>query len=538
MKEVSVKKGVKQVISLLLCMFVSAGILAGCRTKDDVNETETGTGKDTTTIAGSGESTEIEEAKIDISEHVDLKMYLLGDKSPDFDEVYSKINEILEEKLNCSLSVEFLSWAEHGTKYSLLFSAQEDFDLIFTATSWGHYEETVALGGFKPLSEEFVKTYAPDIWNVVPELAWSQAKVKGEAYMVPQYFFEFAGNAMAVRGDLLEKYGVSNITDINSYKEFALKAAADGMYMSQGGPFWEYFANEGLSTVSGAPLNGQMVLFNTQNPANLDFNYILDQEWFVEYCKLAKELADAGCWSPDILNSSDDRQTGLLTGRTASMIWNLGTCKTYAKQANEENPDWNVTLTDPNAGIQKKITPYINAGVAINATSKNAERAMMVLNEFYTNPEVFDLTHLGIEGKHWEAVGDYEYKVIDETNYGVGGNCMWGWRNLDLLRKEYIVEKTPLDIVYDEILEDWNENIKLEHVYDGFSFDATDVTSQMAAIEASAAKYFDPLVNGLVDDVETSIEDFKKAMEDAGIRDVLEEMEKQAAELVASKAGN
>ena len=27
---------------------------------------------------------------------------------------------------------------------------------------------------------------------------------------------------------------------------------------------------------------------------------------------------------------------------------------------------------------------------------------MMVLNEFYTNPDVYDLAMLGIEGKHWE----------------------------------------------------------------------------------------------------------------------------------------
>ena len=57
-------------------------------------------------------------------------MYLIGDRTPDFDEVYAKINEILEEKLNCSLNVEFLSWGEHDTKYSLLFSSQEDFELV------------------------------------------------------------------------------------------------------------------------------------------------------------------------------------------------------------------------------------------------------------------------------------------------------------------------------------------------------------------------------------------------------------------------
>ena len=120
---------------------------------------------------------------------------------PGFDEVYAKINEILEEKLNCSLNVEFLSWGEHDTKYSLLFSSQEDFDLIFTASSWCHYEQTVSLGGFAPLSEDFIKAYAPDIWEVVPEMAWEQAKIDGQIYMVPNYANEFGQEVLAVRGD-------------------------------------------------------------------------------------------------------------------------------------------------------------------------------------------------------------------------------------------------------------------------------------------------------------------------------------------------
>ena len=98
--------------------------------------------------AAEEESTNIWASDVDTSEPMELKMYLIGDRTPDFDEVYGKINEILEEKLNCTLSVDFLSWGEHDTKYSLLFSGGEDFDLIFTASSWGHYEQTVALGGF------------------------------------------------------------------------------------------------------------------------------------------------------------------------------------------------------------------------------------------------------------------------------------------------------------------------------------------------------------------------------------------------------
>ncbi|MDO4304336.1 MAG: ABC transporter substrate-binding protein, partial [Bacillota bacterium] len=270
-------------------------------------------------------------------------------------------------------------------------------------------------------------------------------------------------------------------------------------------------------------------------PSDLSFTYLLDWSGFADYCYQMKELADLGCWSPDVLSSSDERQTGLLTGRTAGMIWNLGSCKTYAAQANAENPDWNVTLVDPVSDQPKKVNSYINNGMAINVNSKNPERAMMVLNEFYTNQEINDMTRFGIEGKHWEAVGDDQYKVIDETNFGVDSNCNWGWMNNDIKRTEYIENRTPLDDTYDAMLESWNNNVKAEHVYDGFNFDSTNVTTQVAAVEAAISTYYDPLINGLVDDVDASLEALKEALESAGIRDIIAELEKQAADYVASK---
>ena len=531
------RKGMKRLVSVLLTAAMTMGMLTGCSSKGTEAKDTTSTAADsqtsTPTAAESGET-----SAIDTSEHVDLTMYLIGDRTPDFDEVYGKINEILEEKLNCSLNVEFLSWGEHTTKYSLLFSSQEDFDLIFTASSWCHYEQTVALGGFAPLSEDFIKTYAPDIWEVVPQMAWEQAKIDGQIYMVPNYSNEFGQDVMAVRGDLMEKYGFTDISTWDELMSFYKACAADGMYASLGGPWYQYFQTQGYSITGGAPKGGELVLYNTQNPDDLDFTYIVEWDGFRDYCLQMKELADAGCWSSDVLNSSDERQTGLLTGRTASMIWNLGSCMTYAKQANEEHPDWNVTIVDPVASQPKKVNSYINNGVAINATSKNKERAMMVLNEFYTNPDVYDLAMLGVEGKNWEAVGDDQYKVIDESGYGVSNNCNWGWNNATIQRTEYIENRTALDDTHDALKAAFEANIKADHVYDGFNFDSTSVSTQFAAVEAALGNYYDPLINGLVDDVDKTIAEMKAALESAGIQDVLTEMRRQAAEYVAEKQGN
>jgi len=509
------KKAMKKVIALLLAVVMCMGVFAGC-----------GKGGDT----GSKKNYDA-----DTSEYVELKMYLLGDRTPDFDEVYGKINEILKKKLNCTISVEFLSWGEHDTKYSLLFSSQEDFDLIFTASSWGHYEQTVALGGFLDLDEKFIQTYAPDIWNVVPKMAWEQAKINGKVYMVPNYQNEFGSDVLAVRGDLMAKYGIKQITSWDELKAFYMACAADGMYASQGGPWYQYFQAKGMNITGGAPKSGELVLYNTQDASDKNFYLVTEWDGFADYCKQVKAMADAGCWSKDVLNSTDERQTGLLTGRTATMAWNLDTCKTYAAQANAENPSWNVTLVDPIAAQKKQTKSYINNGVAINVNSKNPERAMMVLNEFYTNPEVYDLAMLGIEGKHWAAVGTDQYKVIDESNFGVDNNCNWGWTNINIKRKEFVENRTALDDTRDTLLANWNSNVKSEHPYDSFNFDNTKVATQVAAVDAIIGTYYDPLVNGLVDDVDATIAQFKAALESAGIKDIMNEMKAQADAHVAGQ---
>lgn len=527
------RRRTKKLLSLLLATVLTVGMLGGCGSSDD--EAKSGSTNDNTVKKSTGSDTAGDTLLVDTSKHVDLTMYLIGDRTPDFNEVYGKINEILEEKLNCSLNVEFLSWGEHDTKYSLLFSSKTDFDLIFTASSWCHYEQTVALGGFAPLSEEFIKTYAADILNVVPEMAWDQAKIDGNIYMVPNYANEFGQDVMAVRGDLMKKYGFDDIMSWDELMDFYNACAADGIYSSSGAPWYQYFQTQGLSTTGGAPKGGELVLYNTQNADNLEFTYIAEWDGFRDYCVQMKKLADAGCWSKDVLNSSDERQTGLLTGRTASMIWNLGSCYTYAKQANEVDPNWSVTIVDPVASQPKKVNSYINNGVAINVNSKNKERAMMVLNEFYTNPDVYDLAMLGVEGKHWEAIGEDQYKILDQSGYGVSNNCNWGWNNADIQRTEYIENRTALDNKSDELQDGFSKNIKPDHLYDGFNFDSTKVSTQFAAVEAALGKYYDPLKNGLVDDVDQTIKDMKAALESAGIQDVLKEIERQAAEHIAGK---
>lgn len=528
------KKKMKKIMASMLGVVTAAGLLVGCGSpgSSSVEDTNANTNE---TVAGSENNVDDTASGIDPSEHVDLKMYLVGDRPDGFDDVYAKINEILEEDLNCSLTVDWLSWAEHDTKYSLLFSSGEDFDMIFTASSWCHYEQTVALGGFMDLTEDFIKTYAPGIWEVMPEMAWSQARIDGRCYMIPANYVEVTPDVVAIRGDLMEKYGYNDIASWDELIAFYKDCATEGMYgnaVGAGSLYWLWFQKNGYNVVGGAPSSGELVLYHSQDSTDMNLEYILDWDEFVEYCYLMKELADAGSWPSDVLSSTQDRQDGLLNGRGASMVWNAGSCMTYSNQANEAHPDWKVNVYNIMPDIKYGGTKYINGGMGININSKNPERALMVINALATNQKLQDLAQLGIEGVHWEAVGDDQYTAI---NSGYAGSNFWGWRNQAIMRTRYRENLTVVDEKVSEMNDYFKANLREDHVLDGFSFDSTPVSTQYAAVEAAMGTYHQPLLNGLVNDVDASLEQYRSAMEAAGIRDVLTELQNQVDAFIASQ---
>ncbi len=526
----------KRFLSIILVLAMLAAILSGCGTGDKTEGNNTEGSSDATGTPGPENGTTFN--GIDISKPVTLKMYLLGDRTADFDKVYDEINKILKEKLNATVEVEFLSWSEHDTKYSLLFSGGEDFDLIFTASAWAHYETTAAMGGFYEFSQDFLQTYAPDIMEVVPELAWSQAKIDDKIYMVPNYQNEFGANVLAVRGDLMKKYGYSDITGWDQLLDFfgdiaENEAAISPLGTQAGGLLYNYLLDQGVDIIGGTP--SELFVYNTINPEDLSITYALDWDGFTEYCRLAKELYDKGYWSADSLATTEERQDGFLNGTAAAMIWNMGSCKTYADQANKEHPEWECTIVDVSPNINKAVNPYINNGVAINAASKNKERAMMVLNEFYTNKAVYDLASLGIEGTHWEAVGEDQYKLLDgNANYGVDSNCNWGWTNMTIKRTEFEENPDALDEKVETIRDAWNASIKAEHLYDGFSFNNANVSSEAASVGTVITQYYTPLVLGMAGDVDAAMGELRKQLDNAGIQAIYDEVKRQAEEYAAN----
>ena len=105
----------------------------------------------------------------------------------------------------------------------------------------------------------------------------------------------------------------------------------------------------------------------------------------------------------------------------------------------------------------------------------------------------------------------------------------------EYLRQIFWWDGMKKDIAYFMACCDICNNVKAEHVYDGFSFNTAPVQTQVAAVEAALGTYYSPLINGMVDDVDATIAELGKVLDQAGMQDIIKELEKQAAEYVASK---
>ena len=477
---------------------------------------------------------------IDITEPLNLTMYLMGDHTQDFDAVYERVNEILSERLNTTLTIQFVPADGKWSGYEQLFLSGEEFDLIFTASGWGYYESIAGIGGFYDMTPEFIASYAPDINALLPEEAWQQATIDGHVYMVPGYTNEYGMDVVGVRGDLMEKYGYEDISTPQELESFLRDVAANESYITpmgtrSGSSLPSFFLYPGMRDVAATPY--AFFVYNVSDPTDDSIIYTIDTPEFMAFAKKMKEFKDLGFWSSNTLSSTESRADSWLQGSSAIMVWNLSAVSGFARQINALHPEWNATFVDVTRSTPKQINAYINNGMAISSQSRHPERAMMVLNELMTNPELYDLTTLGIEGVHWQAVDENHYRSLEDyTKFPPFRTCCWGWRNQEIEREEYIDESDPVYQKLQETLTDWDSQQNQIHPYASFSFNSTPVENIQRAVEEINSQYYLPIAAGMVDDPEAAVEDLRQRLSDAGIYEMYAEIQKQAAEHWSSAA--
>ena len=142
----------------------------------------------------------------------------------------------------------------------------------------------------------------------------------------------------------------------------------------------------------------------------------------------------------------------------------------------------------------------------------------------YTNLDVINLLNMGIEGKHY--VTRENSRIVDYPEGVDGGSVGYGHfiGTYGDLTDAYF--RAPLTDEFVENLSDFSvDNAKVSR-FMGYTFDTSNVTSEVTAVSAEIGKYAPALNCGTVDP-ETTIPKFLDALEAAGMSKIIEENQKQ-----------
>ena len=138
------------------------------------------------------------------------------------------------------------------------------------------------------------------------------------------------------------------------------------------------------------------------------------------------------------------------------------------------------------------------------------------------NEDLYNLARHGIEGVHYSKVGDDYWKAeANNDNWPFGNAVSWGFKN-------NMYERTREDTFPDQVAisDQWKAKEK-ESPTAAFSFDDTNVKTEMANLQNVYIQYVPLLDLGLVDDVEGTIAKFQEQAERAGMQKIMDEVKTQ-----------
>jgi putative aldouronate transport system substrate-binding protein len=463
----------------------------------------------------------VQSGEADTSKEVKLKLILLGPRPADFDEVYGEVNKIMKQKINATLDVSFIEWGDYQQKYPLLFAANEEFDLVLSAP-WLFYAQQATKNGFYEITEDMLKKYAPATLAKQPKIAWDQARVNGKIYMVPNHNFEYSYHLVAIRGDLREKYGIKPLTTYDEYAAFLSTVAEKETAIIPSIGASEFNTIELLQPNEWNYIVPQLpIVYSLKDQSIKLFNYTESPE-FERFASRMFASAKTGAWARDALVRKVDKMQAFKDGKLAAVEWNLGTLLRAKSEILEKNPDWRMELYDLSSDKKRLSNPFINNGMSIHATSKHPERALMAIELLRYDHAIHDLTNYGIAGKHYEVVGDKQFKrLLDSGKFPPVGVSPWGWNSLNERLDTTVAKET------EHFTNTWRQSNTVNHPLETFTFDDSKVKNEVAAVINVMNTSGKPVFYGIIDPSK-GISELREKLKQAGIDSIIAEMQAQA----------
>lgn len=458
-----------------------------------------------------------------------VTMVLTGSTQPDEERIEKKINEILKPELNAGIDIVMLPWASASQQLQLMLSGDEKIDVFYTqATSAVQYMNS---GQIIDMSE-LIDKHGTNIKHIYGEDVAKINQIKDFVYGVPNQIERGSIPAVFMRKDLVQKYNIDT-SQIKEPKDLesvfaTVKTGEPDMTML-------YSINDGDTPVTrlfrGDNLSDNNylgVLMDQTNSTKLENFFATD--WFKDTTTMLYNWYQKGYISQDAGTNTENWRTVCKAGNLFSLFFAY-------------HPGTPVEF-ESSTGYEFEIVPFYNEPIinsssyngvifSIAQNSENPEKTMEVLDYIYGSSEIMNLLNWGEQDKDY-VLEDAENGIINYpegiTSDNAGYNLNLGWE----LPNQFIAYKwTGSDPKLWEKMEEFNGSAKSSKAV-GFLFDNSNYSSEIAALSNVVKQYSGALYSGSGDPSEL-IPELLKALDDAGINEVIQAKQEQLDAFLAAK---
>lgn len=458
-----------------------------------------------------------ENAEFDILQPVELQVYLIGGPARDYDMMLEKLNEKAKADLNATVNINWIGWGDFQTKYPLLLASGEPIDLIYAST-WTQFYAEAAKGAFLAL-EDLAPKYMPKSYAEITPEFMQQVTIGGHLYGIPAEFYQYGMMGYILRGDLMKKYGFEGIKTMDDYGKF-LELVRDndpemtpGDFISTSDSMENMLWREhGFQEIS-IPLVYDV---REEHPKVIN---LYEEDYVLDFFKKMKEWSDKNYWSKSVLSNKDEN--AFANGLAASRVHNQDTWKS----SYVGHPEYEAQFFFLSPYSIK--TAAMQDGMAIPASAKNPERALMFLEKLRQDREYYNLMTYGIEGVHYEVTPENTLKALDPDGFAPEGYCSWGF-------KEHKFFITPEGMP--DNLDEVNARLEAMSVSNPFVLFTPDfepIKNERAAVASVYQQYAKPLIYGYVDNPEEGYKTLLEQLDVAGIKVMQQELQRQLDEYIA-----
>ena len=489
----------KKAMALLLVSVMAGSMLAGC-------------GSDNASSSNDGSSKSADSSNQD---SYTVKILAPGDASTDdCAKISEAASKITEEKFNTKVELTRVGFGSYDQQVNLTLASSEKLDLMYEYC--GNVTSAISSGQIVPITD-YLDSYGSDMKSQISDSDWKCVTFNGDIYGVPANKEKATGWGFAMNKEMADATGI-DYSSIKTEEELEpLLEKVKEMYPD----VYPIVSNNGSMSLmtDQDDLGGDIGSLESASGDNTTvINYYGTDEYMNEM-KLRYDWAQKGLIMTDASTSTENANSLIGAGKGFGRFTNTkpGIEKEMEKEVGKE------------VVVLEMVKPYttttrVDIVWYVPHNSEKPERAVQVLNEIYTNPDLANLFINGLEGKHYEFV-DKEKGIV---NYPEGVNASntgytslpWAWPNETI---SYIWEGLDSDI-WDQIQE-FNKDATVSPAK-GFAWDNTEVQNEVTACANVVAKYGPALECGSLDP-ETTIPKFLDELKAAGADTIIAEKQKQ-----------